>query len=121
MLPSEQHIPTGAVVAGVAESVKLAQLQQSISSWMAQRAQAKSDVESTTQQTTDVPQRITYSHHLACSKPLALGLASELLGDNCSSQEEADNRSDQTLYSRTTCPCHARNWVFSMRAGPVCS
>jgi hypothetical protein len=121
MLPSEQHIPTGAAVSGIVESVKLAQLQQSISSWMAQRGQVKSDVEATTQQTSDVPQQITYSHHLACSKPLALGLTSELLGDNCSSQEEADNRSDQTLHSRTTCPCHLCNCFLSMRAGPVCN
>jgi hypothetical protein len=91
-LPSKKDIPSS-VIDGIEESQRLAQLQQTITSWMEKRALPIAAGNSESDQTDQRDGHVeAFSHRLACSKQLSLALTSELLGDNCVCEEDANRR-----------------------------
>jgi hypothetical protein len=92
-LPSKKDIPAS-FVDGIEESERLAQLQRTISSWMekqaANQADGGADLDSAFQ--THDHALEAFSHRLTCSKQLALELTSELLGDNCTCDDDINKR-----------------------------
>lgn len=88
-LPSKKDIPSS-VIEGIDESQRLAQLQETITNWLERHGPKTNDVDEESDRQ-DVP-RDAFSREFVCSKEVALGLTSELLGDYCNDEEIASKR-----------------------------
>jgi hypothetical protein len=75
----------------------LAHLQQTIKDWMSKRGGDVDDVTDNGEDLQTVPEG--FSGRFACSEEFALNLTSELLGDFCTDDEDAEKRYECSISS----------------------